>query len=284
MPNQTLPRPNPSGFRRPFLRGLAALLPTILTIFVIVFVYNLISNRLVLPIRNAIVGYLISSYAGPDATQVSFPALHITLKLDPANQLDPTNWTVKLIGVAIFLITVVLIYFLGFFATSYVGRKMWGRFEHVWTTFPFVKQIYPYARQITDFVLSEKQRKFTRVVAVEYPRKGLYSLGFITSDGIRAINRASGKRMINVFIPSSPTPFTGYVVCVPHDELIPLSISVDQAIRFTVSGGVIVPMDQEVGEETRQFLGTQLSRQIEEQNAGPDKAQLDSPQDEKKEG
>ena len=265
-----------SSLRRPFFRGLAALLPTILTISVIAFVYGIIAKNLVLPLRNALVRRLILAYGDLDANVVTLPHLNVTLQIEPA------NLEVVLIGVAIFLIAIILIYFVGFFATSFLGRKIWGAFESLWINFPFIKQIYPYAKQITDFVLSEKRRKFTYVAAIQYPRKGVYSIGFITGDSMRTINKDSGKRMVSVFIPSSPTPFTGYVVAVPYDEIIPLPITVDQAMRYTVSGGVITPPGELVGDDTRKFIASQLQTNSdrEDMDALPEKDQSASPKDE----
>lgn len=256
-----------SRLRRPFFRGLAALLPTILTISVIAFVYGVIANNLVLPVRDRLVTYLLKHS----------PNLESIFQLEP----DP-NGNVKLVGVAIFFITIILIYFVGFFATSFLGRKIWGAFESLWMNFPFIKQIYPYAKQITDFVLSEKRRKFTYVAAIQYPRKGVYSIGFITGDSMRTINKDSGKRMVSVFIPSSPTPFTGYVVAVPYDEIIPLPITVDQAMRYTVSGGVITPPGELVGDDTHKFIASQLqiNSEREDMDALPEKGQRTSPKDE----
>jgi uncharacterized membrane protein len=96
-------------------------------------------------------------------------------------------------------------------------------------------------KQVTDFVLSEKRAAFRTVVAVPYPRPGIYSLGFVTGEGWKSINRASGGEMVQVFIPSSPTPVTGYVVFVRRDEIVELDLTVDEALRFSISGGVIVP-------------------------------------------
>jgi len=255
-----------SSLRRPFFRGLAALLPTILTISVIAFVYGIIAKNLVLPVRDRLVIYLLKH----------------SPNLESIFQLEPPNGNVKLVGVAIFLITIILTYFVGFFATSFLGRKIWGAFESLWTNVPFIKQIYPYAKQITDFVLSEKRRKFTYVAAIQYPRKGVYSIGFITGDSMRTINKDSGKRMVSVFIPSSPTPFTGYVVAVPYDEIIPLPITVDQAMRYTISGGVITPPGELVGDDTRKFIASQLQTNSdrEDMDALPKKDQCASPKDE----
>ena len=121
---------------------------------------------------------------------------------------------------------------------------------------PVVKQVYPYVKQVTDFLLSERKVEFSRVVAVEYPRKGIWSMGLVTGPGLRTLTRSVRTDLLTVFIPSSPTPVTGYTITVRQDEVIDLPLSIDDALRFTVSGGVIVPASQELSpteiEEARQ--------------------------------
>ncbi len=85
--------------------------------------------------------------------------------------------------------------------------------------------------------------RFNRVVAVEYPRRGIFSLGFITSDGIKSVSRAKGRRVVAVFIPTSPTPLTGWTVLVDETEILDVDMTVDEAVRFVVSCGVLVPGD-----------------------------------------
>jgi uncharacterized membrane protein len=109
---------------------------------------------------------------------------------------------------------------------------------------PVVKQIYPYVKQVTDFLFGDKRLQFSRVVLVEYPRKGIWSLGLVTGAGMRTIGRALGEEFLTVFVPSSPTPVTGYVITVRRDEVLDLPISIDDAIRYVVSGGVIMPASQ----------------------------------------
>ena len=113
---------------------------------------------------------------------------------------------------------------------------------------PVVKRIYPYVKQVTDFLLSERKLEFSRVVAVEYPRKGVWSLGLVTGPGLRTLTHSVRSDLLTVFIPSSPTPVTGYTITVRQDEVIDLPISIDDALRFTVSGGVIVPVGQELSQ------------------------------------
>ena len=126
-----------------------------------------------------------------------------------------------------------------------VGRRVLSRFESGMSKFPVVKVIYPYARQVVEFFMREKAVTFHSVVAIEYPRKGLYSIGFVTGLGMKTLSRAANREMINLFIPSSPTPITGYTIFVPVEDAIPIPISVDEAIRFAISGGVLVPDAQQ---------------------------------------
>ncbi|MCK5713660.1 MAG: DUF502 domain-containing protein, partial [Hyphomicrobiaceae bacterium] len=140
-----------------------------------------------------------------------------------------------------FIVAVILVYFAGFFFATYLGRGVWRLLEAAMKRIPVVKQIYPYIKQITDFVLSEQKVEFRRVVAVQYPRRGVWSMGFVTGSGLRTVREATGLHMVTVFIPSSPTPVTGYVVLVRREDIIDLPIGVDSALRFAISGGVIMP-------------------------------------------
>ena len=148
------------------------------------------------------------------------------------------KWPRSLVG---FILAIILVYFVGRLLASYFGRKLWQLFEGTVQQVPGFKQVYPYVKQVTDYLFGEKKLKFSRVVAVPYPRHGLYSLGFVTGQGWRSIREATGQDMVQVFIPSSPTPVTGYVAFVRREEIIELPITVDQALRFSISGGVIVP-------------------------------------------
>ena len=90
--------------------------------------------------------------------------------------------------------------------------------------------------------------EFSRVVAVEYPRKGVWSIGLVTGPGMRTLQNANEGVYLTVFIPSSPTPVTGYTITVRRDEVIDLPVHVDDALRFTVSGGVIMPAVEQLSQ------------------------------------
>jgi uncharacterized membrane protein len=144
-----------------------------------------------------------------------------------------------------FFVAFIIIYIAGALLGSFIGRNLYRRGEEVLTQIPLVKQVYPHVKQVTDFLVgggaTESKMQFNRVVAIEYPRKGLWSIGLVTGDTMNTIQVAANVECISVFIPSSPTPFTGYVITVADSEAIDLDISIDEALKFTISGGVIVP-------------------------------------------
>ena len=111
-------------------------------------------------------------------------------------------------------------------------------------TVPVISKVYPYIKQLVDFLITDSDKpKFSRVVAVEYPRKGVWSVGFMTGESLQTIE-AKLPDSVTIFIPSSPTPFTGYTITVAKSDTINLPITVEEAIRFAVSGGVLVPDHQ----------------------------------------
>jgi len=133
-------------------------------------------------------------------------------------------------------VTLVLIFFLGLILTTVAGSS----FKRFWTrtisSLPVIRKLYPYTKQLTEFLFAEKTVKdFKSVVLLEYPRKGIYSMGFPTG----RLNDDGDNSYISVIIPSSPTPFTGYTIIVKENEVIPLNVSVEDAIKFTITGGVI---------------------------------------------
>jgi len=227
----------PSGFmddfRRFFLRGLAAVLPTLLTVMIVVYVFRFVQNYIGVYINMGVI-YL----------------LDVILENWDAERLKKFWWTdyPYLQGVG-FVLALVGIYFVGRFVASLVGRNVWRVIERGLMRAPVIKQIYPNVKQVTDFFLTKPRTSFSRVVAVEYPRKGIWSLGLVTGSGMRAVSEALDTDLLTVFIPSSPTPVTGYTITVRRDEVIDLPISIDEALRFTVSGGVVVPPAQQLPAE-----------------------------------
>lgn len=141
-------------------------------------------------------------------------------------------------GIVAFVLLVLLA---GMFAVNYLGKKLFPFFENMFIKIPLVQKIYPATKDMVHFLIAEKKTSFKKVVMLEYPRKGIYSLGFIVNDSIKQAKDAVNRELYNVFVPSSPSPLTGYFVLVPKEEFISLEITIEQALKMIVSGGVLNP-------------------------------------------
>jgi uncharacterized membrane protein len=111
---------------------------------------------------------------------------------------------------------------------------------------PIIRKIYPGAKQVSEFFFSDKAVEFSRVVAIEFPRKNMWMVGFVTGRGLREISERAGTELLSVFVPFSPAPITGYVVAVPRDEVLDLHITVDEALQYMISAGVVMPPAERV--------------------------------------
>ena len=215
------------NFRTYFFRGMAALLPTILTIWIFVQCYHFIQDRVSVHINRGLV-WLIGWVSEGKWTQEFLTDFWV-------------DGRGKITG---FFIAVIGVVFIGAFLASVMGRTIWHMFEKMLMNVPLVKKVYPYIKQITDFFLTKQNLAFNEVVALQYPRKGVWSVGLVTGAGLKKITNSTSKEFLTVFVPTSPTPFTGYVIMTPKDETIALDMTIEEALRFTVSGGVITPAEQ----------------------------------------
>ena len=139
------------------------------------------------------------------------------------------------------LIFLCLIFLIGFLATNFLGRQIHLFFERIILRLPFFKQVYPAFKEIALFLFSRDKTAFKQVVLVEYPRKGIYSFGFLTNDTSRKVSSHVSADLCNIFIPSTPSPLTGFLILAPRAELIFPDITVEDAIKMLVSGGVVNP-------------------------------------------
>ncbi len=234
-------RTSQKSFRKFFVRGLGILLPTVLTIWILVAVYQFVDQRIAAPINQGVRWVILHTTNWPEGPDLA--ARRATLN-EWWQSIAIGDWAVlNLIGL---VVAIVLIYLIGRIVGSFIGHRFYARAEEMLRRVPGFKQIYPYVKQVTEFFVGDRDEKFqfSRVVAVEYPRKGLWSVGLVTGETLRKIQDRAARDCMTVFIPSSPTPFTGYVITVPKEETIDLPITIDEAFRFCVSGGVIVPENQ----------------------------------------
>lgn len=142
---------------------------------------------------------------------------------------------------------------LGWLVGGFVGRRLVTRLDHAMHVIPIVKSVYPYSKQLVEFFFAERSLDFDTVVAVPYPSPGLWSIGFVTKSHMRTLVHSTGKQLVSVFVPSSPMPMTGYTIFVEQTRLIPLPMTVDEALRITISGGVLLPPHEQMAAGTFDF-------------------------------
>jgi len=139
------------------------------------------------------------------------------------------------------ILSLVIVLLIGFLTTVLLGRRIFIVIENIFLRFPLVRQIYPSAKQIINFIFSKDRPRFRKVVLIEYPRKGIWSIGFITNETPQKIKTKTGEDLLNVFIPSSPGPITGYIMFVPKKDIIFLDMTVEDGLKLIISGGVVNP-------------------------------------------
>ncbi|HZZ73545.1 MAG TPA: DUF502 domain-containing protein [Pirellulales bacterium] len=138
----------------------------------------------------------------------------------------------------------VVLYLVGRFFAVGIGRVTWGLVEKIIHRVPLVRNVYSSVKQVTDFMVSDNEYEFNRIVAVEYPRAGMWTIAFVTGEGLLDVQTAAGEQLLAVLIPTNPTPITGYTALVRRSEVIDLNLTIDQACQYIISCGVVVPAHQ----------------------------------------
>lgn len=309
-----------SDFKRFFLRGLVILLPSVLTLWIVVKAYQFVDTAIAEPINRSVRVMLhqasphwaplrsefdpsesqinaaladravqrrlvdrerarreltlqirrdsndpslmpseeeLNAYIAtlPATSSINTQAIRSELRQRAINQWWNARWYMNFIGL---IIAVIAVYIAGRLLGGFFGRRIYRKIESVITSVPVFKQVYPHVKQIVDFLFNDEQPiKFNRVVVVQYPRKGIWSIGFLTGPSMKSIVDHAGEAL-TVFVPSSPTPFTGYTITVPKDDVMELSLSVDEAVRFLVSGGVLIPDHQHTDKPQYSINGNQM--------------------------
>ena len=205
--------------RQLFLTGLVIILPLIVTIWVLRLLFDL-ANGFSTPIILKILALLRMPYVD-----------------DPAF----AGYAAPLIGIAV---TLILILLAGVLATNLLGRRFVASFDALMLRIPLIKGIYGAARQLLN-AFNQKATAFQRVVVVEYPRPGVFTVGFVTRQDV-SLGAAAGKTrdgLTLVFLPTTPSPTSGWLAAVPEKDVVPLDLSVEEGIKLIVSGGLVVPQD-----------------------------------------
>jgi len=193
--------------RHYFLTGVATLLPLSVTVFVFWFIIARLGNM--------------------------FRPL---FRVHPVLEHLP-GWVATLAGFVLFLLIVLLV---GWIATGLIGRLTLGWLDKLLKNVPIVKSIYSSARQLTDAVFVDRS-SLRRTVIAEYPRRGSYAIGFLTSDD--RVTLPDGVPGLYVFFPTTPNPTSGWLAILPEEDVVETAMSIEEGLKMVVSGGVIGPAD-----------------------------------------
>lgn len=163
----------------------------------------------------------------------------------------------KLLGIHIpglgILATLLLIFLIGIFTTNVIGSTLVKYWDKLLARTPIIRVFYLAAKQLIEALAVPNIKAFKEVVMIEYPRKGIFVIGFATTQ-TKLISADKGeKRLIGVYIPSTPTPMTGAIVFLPEEEVVSLDMPVEDGIKLIVSGGIVAP--HEISQVNKPALG-----------------------------
>lgn len=139
------------------------------------------------------------------------------------------------------ILTFVVLFITGMLAANFVGRFVVGGWESLMDRIPVVRSVYSAAKNFAEIVFSDSNESFKKVLLIEYPRKGLYSLAFQTSSDLGEVQSRTGEDVVCCFVPTTPNPTSGIVIMVPRRDITVLDMDIDEALKMIISLGVVVP-------------------------------------------
>ena len=161
--------------------------------------------------------------------------------LPPQYKFDNMPYTIPGLGLVVAVVVLTLI---GMFAAGFLGRFFLKLGEWIVYKVPLVSSIYSVLKQVFETFFSSKTQAFRKVVMLEYPRKGIWILGFVSSDLQGELKEKCPTKMLSVFIPTTPNPTSGFLIFVPEEDCIELDMSVEQGLKFVISGGLVEPKEK----------------------------------------
>lgn len=217
-----------------FYAGLFSLLPLVLTAYI----FNWIMGLVLIVLNDSFVTIIIKNII-----------LNLVGEEDYIFYFQILTYVLSLITMIIFICIVGFTLKLVFFA------KIAKKAKQFLSKIPFINQIYSTISQIIDILKSDRSTSYQKVVAVEYPRRGIYSIGFLTADKNETLEKATGvEKMYNIFIPTSPNPTSGMFIIVNAKDVHILDIKIDDAVKLIISGGVITPEKYEVKDNENELV------------------------------
>jgi len=142
------------------------------------------------------------------------------------------------------VVSAMVVFITGFILTNLAGRRIIRFWESVLDRIPLVRSIYSSVKQVMQTILSSDSDTFNEVLLIQYPRKGVWTLCFKTSDSPESFDRATGKQLVTVFVPTTPNPTSGFILFVPIEETKKMDIDVEDALKLVMSLGVVTPDDK----------------------------------------
>jgi uncharacterized membrane protein len=143
-------------------------------------------------------------------------------------------------GLGVILALIVLLV-TGVLAANFVGRALVGSWESLLERIPFVRAVYSAAKKFSEIVFSDSSESFKKVLLIEYPRKGLFSLAFQTATDLGEVQARAGEDVVCCFVPTTPNPTSGLIIIVPKKDVTELDMEIDEALKMIISLGVVVP-------------------------------------------
>jgi uncharacterized membrane protein len=201
---------SPRFIRRTFLAGLLILIPLFVTYALIAFLFDLFTNA-------------------------SAPLMKGLFRL---LDLNPYGWAEPLVPLINFLLSLAVIFLLGLFGTNFLGRRILQALDALILRLPLVKSIYGAVKQMVD-TFQGPRRGFQRVVLLQFPNRGLWTMGFVASERLDSMNLTSSPTLLAVYIPTTPNPTTGYLVMVRPEDVVDVDYTVEDAFKFIISSGIV---------------------------------------------
>lgn len=214
------------AFQKNIIVGFISLLPAIATIYVIQFLFSIIDQFL---------GQLLSDILKVlkiikvDEGSIYFLGVY-------------TPFSERIIGVG-FILTILIITIIGSMRRRGKKQHLFDQVDHFFRKIPLVSYIYTSVEQLIN-AFTQERSSFKKVVMIEYPRKGVYTLGFLTGTSKGEVQRLTNKECLNIFLPTTPIPTSGWLVLIPEEDVTILDMTVEQGLKFIISGGVVVPPDK----------------------------------------
>ena len=200
------------SIRTAFITGLLILLPLGVTAFTVGFVLDRIGNP---------------------ASELFFRFIDTNIR-----ELPTIGISLQIVSL---LIVVSIITILGYFSRIFIGQLLFNFFERILGKVPLINLIYNTVKQIVDTFTQQQKAVFQEVVLIEYPRKGVYAIGFLTNRAKGEIQALTGEELVNVFIPTTPNPTSGFLLMLPKESVVSMQMSISDGMKLIISGGAVVP-------------------------------------------